>query len=249
MPSKRPRVSDLRSLFMGLQSELRAALSSGKAIGHPGAHGDATELKWTEMLAHLPARYSAGKAIVLDSKGASSDEIDIVVYDRHYCPFLLHREGAIHVPAESVYAVIEVKPGLSKAAVRYAGKKAASVRRLTRTSVPIATAEGILPPKAPFDIPAGIVALESTWREPLGERLVSALGCLSPLERIDFGCALNHGAFCVDYDARGRPSLQTSSAGLALITLFLGLLSRLQELGTVPALDFTAYMDVLDTDA
>jgi len=123
---------------------MRAKLSLNKKIlTHPVSKGNASELEWLSMLSsYLPTRYKVEKAFVIDSEGKVSDQIDIVIFDRHYSPFLLRQNGATYVPAESVYAVIEVKPTLNPASIRYTADKAASVRRLKRTSAPIVHAGG-----------------------------------------------------------------------------------------------------------
>ena len=94
---------------------------------------------------HLPIRYRTEKSFVVDSKGRLSDQIDAVIFDGQYSPLVLNHAGLLYVPAESVYAVFEVKQTLSKAHVEYAGDKARSVRRLERTSVPIHHAGGVYP--------------------------------------------------------------------------------------------------------
>lgn len=64
---------------------------------------------------------------------------------------------------ESVYAVIEAKQNLTRANIIYAGRKAASVRRLHRTSAPIVHAGGTYPiVREPFPIIAGIVSYTSS---------------------------------------------------------------------------------------
>ena len=93
---------------------------------------------------HLPHRYQADRAFVIDSHGECSEQIDVVIYDRQYSPFLYNQANQRYIPAESVYAVLEVKQDLSREHRLYAGGKAASVRRLHRTSAPIPYAEGIL---------------------------------------------------------------------------------------------------------
>ena len=112
-------------LFLGLQKQMIVQLSANREnIVHPGTKGDASELSWIEMLQnYLPQRYQVRKAFVLDSTGELSEQIDIVIFDRHYSPFLFNQDGALYVPAESVYAVIEVKQDLNKEQIEYAGSK------------------------------------------------------------------------------------------------------------------------------
>ncbi|MFQ5868429.1 MAG: DUF6602 domain-containing protein [Candidatus Zixiibacteriota bacterium] len=237
------KVIDLRSVFLALQQEMVAGLSKEhKTMPHPGAKGDVSELRWEAVLSdYLPERYEVNKAFVVDCDGRISDHIDFVIYDRHYCPFLLHDKGAKYIPAESVYAVFEIKQVISKRTIQYAGNKAASVRRLKRTSVPIPYAAGKYPPKPQFRVLAGILTLKSDWSPPLGEPFESAIRVLEKPQQIDLGCALKDGAFELKYVRAGKVSIERSGQDDALIFFFLRLLSRLQALGTVPAIDIEQY--------
>lgn len=109
---------NLHNLFLGLQDQMTSRLLTNREhITHPGTKGDASELCWLEMLKnYLPQRYRAEKAFVLDSEGKLSDQIDIVIFDRQYSPFLFNQDDALYVPAESVYATIEVKQDIDKSA-------------------------------------------------------------------------------------------------------------------------------------
>jgi hypothetical protein len=233
----------LRDLFLEQQTVLETTLRRNrKVIKHPGTLGDASELDWIGMLReYLPARYQVDKAIVLDADGNFSDAIDVVVYDRQYCPLLFRHNNALYLPAESVYAVFEVKQSLNKEMVAYASDKAASVRRLRRTSVPIQHAGGTHAPKEPFGILGGILCLESDWQPALGVPLDAALCEPGPDGHLDFGCVLCHGSFEVVYPQEGVPQIDKSERETALIFFCLRLLQRLQQLGTVTALDVREY--------
>jgi hypothetical protein len=236
--------TNLKEKFLLLQSQLAMRLQVNRsAISHAGAKGDAAEVNWRGMLEdYLPARYRVAKAFVLDHEGSESEQIDVVVFDRQYSPFLFNQDGAIYVPAESVYAIFEAKQELSKDHIKYAGEKAASVRRLKRTSQGIVHAGGhINRPKAPFRILAGVVCLESNWRPPMGGSLVNSLSRLPVEGRLDLGCAISHGAFEVLYEKSGTVHLDRSDKNTALIFFFLRLLERLQQCGTVPAINLRKY--------
>jgi len=56
---------------------------------------------------------------------------------------------------------------------------------------------------------------------------------------------LHHGSFTVEYRKNAKPVAYTSGREEALITFLMTLLSHLQKLGTVPALDLSAYARVL----
>ena len=60
----------------------------------------ASEKVWLELLqTYLPQRYQAATAHVVDSLGAFSDQIDVVVFDRQYSPFIFNYEGQTIIPA------------------------------------------------------------------------------------------------------------------------------------------------------
>lgn len=96
----------LRDAFASEQACLAANLKSSFRITHSGDRGEVNEQFFIDFLrAYLPNRYTVEKAIVLDSKGAVSHSIDIVVFDRQYTPTLLDNKKHRYVPAEAVYAV------------------------------------------------------------------------------------------------------------------------------------------------
>src|SRR3954467_9697482 len=144
----------LQRAFASEQTCLVAKLRSSDRIVHDGDRGEVNEQYFIEVLRnYLPNRYTVHKATILDSVGQVSDSIDVVVHDRQYTPTLLDSESHRYIPAEAVYAVFECKPKVDKGYLQYAGKKAESVRKLKRTSVPIPHAGGEpYPPKRHFDI-------------------------------------------------------------------------------------------------
>ena len=233
---------NLSRVFASLQKELAAGLDiSHHAVRHSGTKGDVSELNWVDILEkYLPKRYQVSKAFVIDSKGHSSDQIDVVIHDRQYSPFLLNYKSALYVPAESVYAVFEVKPDLNSKYIRYAGAKARSVRTLARTSIAITHAGGKFKAKRPSRILAGILCSACKWKAPFGEDLVRSLARLDGDSRLDLGCVITSGGFDVKYP-RGGPRITASQQEVALVFFFLRLIKRLQAKATVPALNVEAY--------
>lgn len=234
---------EIRKLFAALRIQLEGKLEAGRqATVHPGEKGEAAELDWRGMLRdHLPWRYKVSKAHVVDSDGNNSDSIDVVVHDRQYSSLIFKLGETVYVPAESVYAVFEVKQELSKENVEYAGAKAASVRKLQRTSVRIPHAGGEYAPKRPFTILAGILCLESSWKPPLGDAFETCLSKLPEEAHLNLGCALRHGAFEFSLSSTSKPQIEKSAPEAALLFFYLRLLKRLQELATVPAVDYLRY--------
>lgn len=187
----------LRTLLEDLHRDIEQKLSIVRgSIAHPTSKGDASEAVWLEMLnLYLPARYKALKAHVVDSKGRFSQQIDVVVCDKQYSPFIFSYQGEIVIPAESVYAVFETKQTIDAEFITYAQEKAESVRSLHRTSLPIPHAGGVYPPKPLSPILAGILSFQSEWNPPLGNPLVSRLTTDDANRRLDLGCVAAHGVF------------------------------------------------------
>jgi hypothetical protein len=241
---------DLRGLFGDLQKELCVSQELvRKHAGHPGTMGDASEFNWLGILrAYLPNRYSVEKAFVVDCDGKKSEQQDLVVFDQQYTPFILKKDGMVFVPAESVYTVIEAKQSLNKGYIDYAAQKAASVRRLRRTSVAIRHAGGKYKPKEPFHIPAGIVTLSSDWKPPLGDAFREAIleHAGSDEHRIEYGCVLDGGAFRLRTDEEDEGEIVASNPDASLMSFLLTLSHTLQQLATVPAIDVLAYAKCLE---
>jgi hypothetical protein len=237
----------LPKLFASLHRRIDTELSVAReALNHPGTKGDTSEAIWIGLLGqYLPERYRVCSAHIVDSEGAFSDQIDIVVFDRQYSPFVFDFLGAKVVPAESVYAVFEAKQSINAAMVDYARNKVATVRSLSRTSMPIPTATGLTEPVQPKHIIGGLVTLESDWRNPpLGAALQIKLdGDQEVWTRLDLGCVAAHGIFTFDNEAAIHKRIASSAA----TTKFLfELIARLQTLGTVPMMDVSSYSKWLD---
>lgn len=241
----------VRELLMGQQRKLLTMLEVDReVVEHPTDKGDATELNWAGVIDDFLAdRYKVARAQVLDADGGISDVLDVVIFDRQYCPLWFRPGGSQYIPAESVYAVFEVKQGLDAAHMDYAGKKAASVRKLHRTNAAVIHAGGrVDTPKKPFGILAGVLTLESEWKPAFGDSFDKALRKATGDERIDMGCVLRHGAFDVMRDEHGETWVNRSEPEAALMFFLMRLFTRLQAMGTVPAIDLGRYARTLEAD-
>lgn len=238
------RKTSMAGLFGSMQKRLVAELEAGRVNAHPTTSGTAAEVAWRELLAsHLPQRYRVDTAHVMDCEGQHSEQIDVVIYDAHFTPRLSDHKGVVWVPAESVYAVLEVKPTL-RGQVGYAGKKAASVRRLSRTSTCITHAGGEFPAKAPGRILAGIVADCLGWQRSAKRHLAKAIEALDSGQRLDLGCSADGVAFAAGPETPG--DLEVVEGEGSLTFFIVRLVEDLRRLGTVPALDFGAYLKAFE---
>ncbi len=234
----------LSQLLATLHEDIEFRLAAArKSFAHPDTKGDASENVWISMLqTYLPRRYQAATAHVVDSRGAFSDQIDVVVFDRQYSPFIFMFEKQTIVPAESVYAVFEAKQTADAGHVRYAQEKVASVRRLHRTSLPIPHAGGLFAPKPAIPIYGGLLTFESEWTSPFGHAFEKALNKDLDDGRLELGCIASHGHFFFDLPASQYRFVAESKPATAFL---LRLISMLQFSGTVPMIDVDAYAEWL----
>lgn len=226
---------DLTEVFHRVQQEMLAQLAVGRLFEHSSSAGAATEHHWLELFdRYLPKRYRATPAFVIDSLGSRSRQVDIAIFDNLYSPLLFPHASGFHIPAESVYAVFEVKATFSRQWLQDAADKAASVRDLYRTSVPVIAGGAKRSPIRPKPILAGLLATRSAWNPgTFGASLRRALSSIDgPL---DLGCCLEHGAF-----ERTR-SVRISHPDESLIFFIIRLLERLRAMGTAPAADLMLY--------
>jgi hypothetical protein len=268
---------DLKSLFASLQAQMVVQLNTNRQfIEHPGSKGDSLELTWIEWLRkYLPNRYCIDKAIIIDHTGQLSHQIDLVIYDQQYTPFVFTQNGVHYIPAEGVYAVFEIKPDLNGSAIaggksvsyiEYASAKIESVRKLKRTTTYIIDRGRKHDPRSLTKIIGGILTSTNTIKkeETFANKLKKTVG----LGSIDMGCIANGGGFIVDYEGEEDPNIldfnnrlqdyyvkrkikkiKSSDPGNSLITFFLQLTRYLQQsIGTVAAIDLNAYANQLDFD-
>lgn len=234
---------DLTDSIHGIHRRLVAQLKERRQLPHPTIKGDEGELLWLKVLsAHLPRRYAVRRGIVIDSRGARSDAIDLIVYDPQYTPVFLAQDEHAYVFAEAVYAVFEVKYELTAKHVKYAAAKAASVRRLHRTNAEIYHAGGVISkPRTPFVPLGGLLTLSHSWAAgSLEVQVRDKVRTRARQRALDMVLCLEGGL----YESGLAPGeAGTFEAGPTSFVLFLySLLHRLQRLGTVPAIDWTEYM-------
>lgn len=256
---------DLKDMFAGLQTEMNAALHINRTvIAHSGSKGDATEDKWIEFFRkYLPKRYNVDKAMVIDYEGNVSQQIDIVVYDALYTPFIFNHDGFMYIPAESVYAVFEVKQDI-KEYINYAGKKVESVRCLKRTSIPMICTGCKHDARSLTPILGGILTSTSSYEQK--DTIKNNLEKLTGLQSLDLCCCADKYSFYVEYDScfSGFKSTETSAIieryesrkmtnivfnnhpENSLFTFFLQLVQYLKFIGTVPAIDINAYLGTVE---
>ncbi len=207
---------ELKQLFKGLQSQMTSQLSTNRDfIEHPGSKGDALENAWIEWLRkYLPNRYEIDKAIVIDCEGNTSHQIDIVIYDNWYTPFVFSQNGFHYIPAEGVYAVFEVKPDIkgsvevkktNKSFIQYAGEKIESVRMLKRTSTKMISSGNEVEARPLTKILGGFLATTNGYKnnKTIEDHIKKATG----FKGIDIGCIADYASFHINYTGEEDVSL------------------------------------------
>lgn len=225
---------NIQKLFSALDEEMRLKLSSKiDEIYHPTAKGDESELNWIGLLrTYLPERYTVNSGFVIDHEGNISDQIDIIIYDRHFTPFIFKGENIFYIPAEGVYAVFEVKQHFDQQYYDYAKEKLKSVRELKRTSVNFTHILGNNK-KELFNIIGGILTKENKSK-----------GCFDKIEMgsdLMFVLCLDHGIKVI-----GEETIEKRDGEPILAFFLLKLIDKLRASGSVPALDVDKYLEFID---
>lgn len=173
----------------------------------------------------------------------------------------------MYIPAESVYAVFEVKQDV-KGNIEYAAKKVESVRKLKRTSIGMVASGRPTAARQLTKIIGGILTTTSSY---VGHDTVKKqLRELKGYQTLDLGCFCDAGSFYVDYEekipgginptesikenrkyieqmyaSREVREINFSDRDVSLFTFFLQLVSYLKAIGTVSAIDINEYLKAI----
>lgn len=252
---------DIAAAFRQKQAVMLASHSAIRHVSqHPTTLGDQSEADWIEVLkGFLPERYVVGPIFAVDADGGISEQIDVAVYDRQYSPLWFGAQnGCDFVPVEAVYAVFEVKPIINTTYIESARRKVASVRRLRRTSAPIKHAGGAFAASDPAakHLIGGLLAANAEWstRESTISKLREHLPPVGREDSLDIGIAVASIAF--DYtpapvelgSREDAIPLKFSAVDDQLIHFGIRLFRQLQQLGTVLAIDMSAYEEALQQE-
>ena len=131
-------MTPMKEALVHLADQLKSLLSQYDSFGkHRGERGERRENALAEVLGKfLPDRYKIASGEVVAASGEASRQIDILIYDRFHSPLLIDAKDTKVVPAESVYAVIELKPNMASVnELQDALDNIRSVKRLPRSAV------------------------------------------------------------------------------------------------------------------
>ena len=250
--------SNLAEIAANVRQKLIADLGQAQPIKHSVTKGSNTEGVWIDLLRnYLPTRFRINSAIIIDSKGATSGQIDCVIYDAHFTPQIIPNEASLYIPAEAVHAVFEVKPEITKAYLHYAANKVNSVRRLCRTSGKYTGDGRQRGAKPQFHILGGLMASSVSWQDGFHSKHFScALQAAQQIEHLDLIFSAREGYADMVRTLNPSSHRNTNQYGEPIIEqdvsgIMHGLLRLLEELarqGSVPAVDWSEYYANLSED-
>jgi hypothetical protein len=169
------------------------------ALGsHSGEKGQRRENALAEVLREfLPQKYGVASGEILTATDQVSKQMDIIIYDCLHSPTLADASDSKVIPAEAVYAVIEVKPNLKSARdMQAALDNIASAKSLSRTAV-VASHGGHRQhhgPKGNSPLLGAIFTYGDHWStERLGDEMLSRCDKQPQMEWPDVICAGTEG--------------------------------------------------------
>lgn len=134
MNSKSSNISRYRSSLNSQQKKLIESITEAKEeIPHSGEKGREIEEKIRKDLVRvLPGKIGVSHGFVIDSNNNSSNQMDIVLYDKMNTPKIYNGDSVQIFPVESTYACGEIKTTLDSHRLEDVFKKCLSYKTLNR---------------------------------------------------------------------------------------------------------------------
>lgn len=160
-------------------------------IEHMGLRGASREDALKDCLGKLlPRKFAVGSGTVVDVEGTQSKQQDFFVYDAFSSPVFLQTESSVVIPAESVYATVEIKSSLCKQALREGVENIQSVKKLELH----AAHRSADAPGTCCDVFGGVFSYTSeTSLECLAHNLKEICGDIPRQEQPSMVCVLDQG--------------------------------------------------------
>ena len=104
-----------KSVLSRVEKELAISSEKARDFQHNGIRGDERAASLMRFLrSHLPITMDIAKGEAIDYQDNRSGQLDLIIYDKSASAPIASGEENVLVPAEALYAVIEVKSVLSK---------------------------------------------------------------------------------------------------------------------------------------
>ncbi len=218
-------MTDLAEMMDRIAVRMRSEFEEARATtDHAASKGSMHETTVRQFLAtHVPGSLGVCHGQAMDSTGATSRQLDVMIYDTENAPVLHVREGFRVLPIESVFAAVEVKSYLDGSALNDAIENMLSLKRLQRTAhVPMGVAYHPIVYGTQWDYwPTNylVLAFDSISLETLAERLRAATidRDLAVDQRIDMICVLDKGVIMNRHPDGGLDPLPMPGSNLTVI--------------------------------
>ena len=113
------------------QQRLHIDANGALNLSHNGLRGDHRADVLSELIkSHLPTAFSVSSGELIDSYDGKSGQIDLCIVDTHSCAPVQSQGVNSIIPAEAVYAIIEVKSVLSQEELTKCFRAAKRIRDL-----------------------------------------------------------------------------------------------------------------------
>lgn len=127
---------DIKGIFEEVSKQMRSDFAKAqKSMAQSGLKGEANEEIVRQFLRqYLPKTLDIASGILVDSSGAQSRQLDIIISDTAKTPIFFQSGHIRVIPAECAYAVIEVKANLDKEELEKSYQNMKSVKKLAKTA-------------------------------------------------------------------------------------------------------------------
>lgn len=177
--------------------------ASRAAFSHSLTKGESAEAALREFFkSYYPDSIGVARGQVMDSRGAMSKQLDVILYDAHRTPVLYtdRESGARLIPVEGVIAAVESKMNLKAADIPSIVESARVLKQMNRDAYFIqenpvivheVSAYGATWPRLP--VMYFVFAFEGPGMDTVADALNSAHANLPTHLRIDLTCILDKG--------------------------------------------------------
>lgn len=216
----------IADLLNATAEQMRVDFQKLDQLRHPGEKGRGREDVLRRFLSeYLPGRFGVDTGFVIDARGETSGQMDVVLYDKASAPVFKLSDNVRVFPVESVAGVVQVKSSLHSRELESAVHNLATASKLDRTAgqQPYSIVAGVMLPalgnlvadvsgRSPSDdadaqgflvsgepVLTAIFAFEGDDLDKLAPRLRDL--SKDPLTRVPLVCVLNRGV--ISYFSEG----------------------------------------------
>lgn len=218
-------MSQLAEIMGAVSKDLESQISSIRAaFNHQPTKGGAAEATMQKFFEeYYPSSVGVAHGQVVDAKGNSSKQHDVILYDAIRTPILYtdKQKSARLIPVEGVIAVVESKMSMQLSDLEQAVDSAKTLKSLQRKAYYLSEQPLVTHKKQVYGNEYDVIppmyflfAFEGPDPKNVAQRLESLQEKLSLDQRVDMGCIMNRGAVVNRTLQGGIDSLPTPGSRL-----------------------------------